>query len=295
MEVTLVKIGIFASVAAILITMPFHTKYKERTFRNGLPFKFRLMAHRGGSREYVENTIPAFRNAYRLGADILEMDVQMTKDGKIVVFHDNIMDRMCGTKNRIGDFNFEDLPPILIPEDLKSNQLVVNDPLSTVIPLFEDILKEFPTSPMQIDVKNGPERLVIDVGNLIKKYKREHLTVWGSFKPNVCNYCYQHFGTEIPLFFDLLRATKALVFYKIGLLSLMSFKESALICYKLGPFMDPGFVASLESIGISVLYFGENGAINDEATWAKVSNCGNIGICSDRPTLLKEWLSRNSK
>ncbi len=77
----------------------------KRIFKNGLPFRHKLMSHRGGSREYVENTMPAFRySANVLSVDLLELDVQMTKDGKVVIFHDDNLKRMCGIENKtIGD------------------------------------------------------------------------------------------------------------------------------------------------------------------------------------------------
>ena len=144
-----------------------------------LPFTHALMAHRGGSLEFVENTLPAFRHAASLEADILEMDCQLTKDGQVVVFHDNYIDRMCGTgeKKTIGDFNYKELPPIQIPAHLKDKREVVDNPDSYKIPLFEQVLMEFPDCAMQVDVKHGPEELVIKTGDLIKKYNRERKTV----------------------------------------------------------------------------------------------------------------------
>ena len=50
----------------------------------------RLVAHRGVSRERPENTLPAFLRALELGADGIELDVHGTKDGVIVVHHDEI-------------------------------------------------------------------------------------------------------------------------------------------------------------------------------------------------------------
>ena len=57
------------------------------TTDNGRP---RLVAHRGASRERPENTLPAFLRALELGADGIELDVHGTKDGVIVVHHDEI-------------------------------------------------------------------------------------------------------------------------------------------------------------------------------------------------------------
>ena len=50
--------------------------------------KIEVWAHRGASGYAPENTLPAFLKAYECGADGVELDVQMTKDGQLVVIHD---------------------------------------------------------------------------------------------------------------------------------------------------------------------------------------------------------------
>ena len=61
----------------------------------GSPMKI-LSAHRGGSGEGTENTLYAFRNAEKLGMNLMELDVHMTKDGQVVIAHDEELGRMCG-------------------------------------------------------------------------------------------------------------------------------------------------------------------------------------------------------
>jgi glycerophosphoryl diester phosphodiesterase len=53
-----------------------------------------VIAHRGASAEEVENTLPAFERAIELGADYIELDVQASSDGALVVFHDLLLDRL---------------------------------------------------------------------------------------------------------------------------------------------------------------------------------------------------------
>jgi glycerophosphoryl diester phosphodiesterase len=53
-----------------------------------------VIAHRGASAEERENTIPAFERAIALGADFVELDVQASADGALVVFHDLDLDRL---------------------------------------------------------------------------------------------------------------------------------------------------------------------------------------------------------
>ena len=52
-----------------------------------------VWAHRGASGYAPENTLEAFRKAIEMGADGVELDVQLTKDGELVVIHDETVDR----------------------------------------------------------------------------------------------------------------------------------------------------------------------------------------------------------
>ena len=58
-------------------------------------------AHRGASAYAPENTMVAFKKALEMGADGIELDLQETKDKKIVIFHDEIIDKKSNGKGRI--------------------------------------------------------------------------------------------------------------------------------------------------------------------------------------------------
>lgn len=68
-----------------------------------------IIAHRGASAYAPENTMPSFRKALALGAEGIELDVQMTKDGYLVVIHDESIDRTSNGAGRVVDMTFEEL------------------------------------------------------------------------------------------------------------------------------------------------------------------------------------------
>lgn len=68
-----------------------------------------VCAHRGYSSVFPENTMAAFEGALHLGVDYLEMDVQMTKDGRIVVFHDDKLRRITGCEGAVSDYTYKEL------------------------------------------------------------------------------------------------------------------------------------------------------------------------------------------
>ena len=67
------------------------------------------IAHRGGAAEAEENTLPAFAHAAGLGYRFAETDVQATRDGVAVVFHDAMLERMTGVAARVDALDWADL------------------------------------------------------------------------------------------------------------------------------------------------------------------------------------------
>ena len=91
--------------------------------------KTKVWAHRGASAYAPENTLEAFLLAAEQGADGVELDVQLTKDGVPVVFHDWDLKRAAGVDRKIRDCTFE---------ELQSYRLFGS---SQTIPAFETVLE----------------------------------------------------------------------------------------------------------------------------------------------------------
>lgn len=130
------------------------------------PFKEWYYAHRGlhdADGGIPENSMEAFGRAVEAGYGI-ELDVQMSKDGVPVVFHDFTLKRMCGAEGRVCDYTFEELEQLrLLGTDQK-------------IPKFEDVLKLVGgRTPMIVELKiertdlsvcAGADRLLAGYGGL---------------------------------------------------------------------------------------------------------------------------------
>ncbi len=67
-----------------------------------------IIAHRGYSSHFPENTLASFLGAVDIGADMIELDVQLSKDGSVVVYHDNDLTRI-GIQGSVSDYNLEQL------------------------------------------------------------------------------------------------------------------------------------------------------------------------------------------
>jgi glycerophosphoryl diester phosphodiesterase len=73
-----------------------------------------VIAHRGASAEAPENTLRAFARALELGIDGIELDVQVTRDGVPVVFHDFTLTRLTGTRGRLADRTWAELQKLRV-------------------------------------------------------------------------------------------------------------------------------------------------------------------------------------
>jgi len=68
-----------------------------------------IIAHRGASAYFPENTLPSFEAAVELGADMVELDVQLSRDGEVIVFHDATLERCTDGRGRAADHSLKEL------------------------------------------------------------------------------------------------------------------------------------------------------------------------------------------
>ncbi|MFZ3591261.1 glycerophosphodiester phosphodiesterase [Bacillus sp. DJP31] len=102
---TFLLIFLALSLFIVLSGVTFQGKsYKVDITKNTL-----LIAHRGASALAPENTVAAFDKAITMKADYIEIDVQMSKDGELVIIHDVTVDRTTNGKGMVKDFTYEEL------------------------------------------------------------------------------------------------------------------------------------------------------------------------------------------
>jgi glycerophosphoryl diester phosphodiesterase len=68
-----------------------------------------VISHRGDWRNYPENSIPAIESIIRMGVDMMELDVKMTKDSVLILMHDKTIDRMTNGKGKVSDITYDSL------------------------------------------------------------------------------------------------------------------------------------------------------------------------------------------
>lgn len=135
----------------------------------------KIWAHRGNSFDSAENTMDAFKLAISEEVDGIELDVQLTKDGKVVVCHDETINRVSNGKGLLKDYTLK---------ELKQFNFSKTPGKIERIPTLEEVLKLINNKPitLNIELKNsfyayeGMEQKVID---LVHKYNVD--VVYSSF------------------------------------------------------------------------------------------------------------------
>ena len=123
-------------------------------------------AHRGlfDNKTTPENSMGAFRRAMEKGVGI-ELDLRVTKDGYVIVFHDETLERMCGKKAAVSELSWS---------EIKNERLLGT---GYGIPLFRDVLKLVDGSvPLLIELKgeNGEDSLCWKTAPLLDAYTGEY-------------------------------------------------------------------------------------------------------------------------
>ena len=137
---------------------------------NGAPLTTLVIAHRGGAKESTENTIEAFQRAGRIGAAGIETDIRLTKDGVVVVYHDDRFGRVEGLApaqqtRLISDMTYAELTAgTLVP--------VGEDRGGRRVPALEDLLAHIKTGILNIELKRCArfDDLVDRTAKILKRY-----------------------------------------------------------------------------------------------------------------------------
>jgi glycerophosphoryl diester phosphodiesterase len=115
------------------------------------------ISHRGEHLHHPENTIPAFDEAIRLGADFIEVDVRTTTDGRLVLSHDNTVNRCTNGTGEVSNMTFEQI------ERLDAGIKSAPEFAGTRVPTFEKVLKlAHGRIGVYVDLKNAAAQAIVD-------------------------------------------------------------------------------------------------------------------------------------
>lgn len=155
--------GDSATTGAGKETVPQSPFYEDRVLN---------IAHRGGNRFAPEATLEAFHSAREIGVDALEMDVQRTSDGVIVVMHDSSVDRTTNGSGEVSDMTLAEL------KQLDAGYNHTRDRGETypfrgegvTVPTLAEVLETFPDDFMVIEIKGRDPSVSVDYAAVLREH-----------------------------------------------------------------------------------------------------------------------------
>ncbi|MCD7809731.1 MAG: glycerophosphoryl diester phosphodiesterase membrane domain-containing protein [Erysipelotrichaceae bacterium] len=162
------KMIIYLSAIATVLGVFFAYNVYKGNFNLNIEYirTMEVSAHRGASAYYPENTMSAFQGAVELGADWIELDVQQTKDGVIIVSHDTNFKRILGLNKNVWEMTYDDI------KDLDAGSFFNSEYSYERIPLLEDVVAFAKENNIRLNIELKPtghetdfEKNVIDIVN----------------------------------------------------------------------------------------------------------------------------------
>lgn len=238
----------------------------------------RIYAHRGNSSVYPENTMAAFRSALSVGAEGIETDVHLTKDGVLVITHDEDIRRVSDGKGQVKDLTLEELRQY----DFGSwkGESFKGEKIPTLKELL-DLLKDTDLM-LNIEIKMG---FVLYPG--IEEKLLEMIRSEG-FLDRVIFSSFNHYS--IALIKQLEPLAKTAPLYECGLYEPHEYAKKLGASYIHPSFnsMDPRLLEDLKKNGIGVNLW----TINDVKTATYFDTVGIDGIITDYPEELINAIRR---
>ena len=129
------------------------------SLRYALPW---VIAHRGGGQNFPENTLLSFSKSLQMGCDATELDVQVSKDGVVVVYHPDDLKQWTNGSGKISEHNWKELSNLNSGYNFKSEDMYPFRNLNLKIPKLEEVLNSFPKSLIIIDMKSLPAESLVN-------------------------------------------------------------------------------------------------------------------------------------
>ncbi len=290
-----------------------------------------LIAHGGGNKEFPDNTLEAFYNAYSVDKNVMmETDVSITKDGVVILSHDTTLDRKTNVTGAIADWNYSDLIDQKVDfgytnptddndalsgerEHFKDDDGVEKFPTDVTYPegveprdekvflatTLEELIVSFPENRINVEIKQEGElgfKALDEIIRLLEEHDAFDRVVLASFHDDIYEeYKRMQADGEVPETFMYSPATDgATKFFILQLLKLDVFFRDGMCVFQL-PTEQKGL--DLATKGLVDLAHRHNLAvhywtINDVDEMEHLIEIGADGIMTDYPHRLKEVYER---
>lgn len=232
----------------------------------------KLLGHRGARHEAPENTLCGFQHAQRLqphGLSGIECDVQLTRDGHLIVFHDDTLQRLCRAQGRVDQMTLSDIQR----HRQATHPIITLDTLAQTLDAFSHI---------EIEIKTHERTHYMNMGRALRRYlSGSPLTTL----PIVLTSFDTQLLAQLQRDTLLKHLPRGLLIQAAHALTTAPHTALQLGCQQLGvyyPLLNPAFIEQSHRYGLSVSAW----TVNDKATIEQLVQCQVDTIITDIPSRL---------
>ena len=269
-----------------------HGRPKRPFLEGDRPLAF---AHRGGSKLWPENTMPAFQGAVQLGCRYLETDLHTTRDGVLVTIHDETLDRISDGSGPVHALTLAELKRFdagyrFSPDGGQSFPFRGK---GITVPTLAEVMQALPDTRLNLEIKQKKPSLVEALVTFIEDQGAHDRILVGSFHDRIL----QEFRRRtVGRVATSAASREARLFWLASRLGLTRFLRPPYDALQVppsqGPFpvVDRRFVQAAHRFGIQVHVW----TVDESEEMRRLLDLGVDGLMSDRPDLLLDVLaSRN--
>jgi glycerophosphoryl diester phosphodiesterase len=276
------------------------------------------IAHQGGEHEAPSDTLYAFKRAAALGADVLEMDLHMTKDGHVVVMHDETVDRTTNGSGSVENMTLAQVKGLdaaywFVPGPGTTHSAPASDylfrgvatgqrpppdgyaPNDFTIPTLREVLEEFPDVLINLELKPTTRmtgRLEPAVARLLAEFRRVDDVIVVSF----LDHSLELFKAVAPRVHTATATGQAAAFWASSQGAAPGLPNPRHVALQVPTdfngihVLHDSFIADAHANDLAVHVW----TINDEKTMRDLLAAGADGIMTDRPTMLERLLRESA-
>lgn len=279
--------GGVAALAGLLVVAALRNRPTGKN-RRDCPVNF---AHRGASARRPENTLVAFREAVAAGSGGLELDVHMTRDGRIVVIHDDTVDRTTDGTGCVRDMTLAEV------RRLDAGYRFTDDGTRTYrdrglrVPTLEEVFEEFPDRSVNVEIKEdlpGIERAVL---RTIREAGAGDRTLVAAQRHAVMRRFREVSGGEVPTSASGREIRVFFLLNRLRLTGLLSPAYDALqvpVRYRGVRVLTPRFVRAAHDLGVRV----DAWTVDDPCEMGRLLDMGVDVVMTNCPERLQEVLQQ---
>ena len=253
----------------------------------------RVFGHRGSAGNHPENTLESFRAAVAMGAPYIELDIHSTRDGQIVVAHDDHLGRMCGLERAIPEMSYSEVAAA------DAGRMFTLDNGATFpfrgkgigVPRLADVLAEFPKLRVIVEVKQIAPSIVAPMLDVIDRAgMRRNVLVASEHQEPLDEV--RKLAPDIPTNFSYLESGLFMQAMVAGGANYISPGAALQIPreYNSWPLVTPESVEFAHRIGIEIHVW----TVNEESEMALLLDMGVDGIISDYPDRVLDLIRKRA-